>query len=112
MQEIANDPDYVSPLTSLFRPREEINNAPAQTSLLQDQPESAFVINNACHICFAAHIDSVLLPCSHLVSCSECAWRMLGQAVMIPSQSQLSDARSGCPVCRTKVSGIIKVFRA
>ncbi|KAK0063302.1 baculoviral IAP repeat-containing protein 3 [Biomphalaria pfeifferi] len=46
-----------------------------------------------CKICMDQEVAVVFLPCGHLVSCSECAIAMID-----------------CPVCRTKVKGIVRAF--
>ena len=46
-----------------------------------------------CKVCLDNNIDSVFLPCGHLVVCTNCA----------PSLDM-------CPVCRRKINETIKVF--
>ena len=49
--------------------------------------------NMTCKICLDASVDTLFLPCRHLVSCEECA-----------------SAVKSCPLCRTLIIGTVKTF--
>ena len=49
----------------------------------------------SCKVCLDEEVEVVFIPCGHLVSCSHCA----------PS---LKD----CPVCRTRISAVVRAFLA
>lgn len=51
--------------------------------------------SNTCKICFEAEVKCVFLPCSHLVCCMECADRV-----------------NICPLCRQRIFGSVKAYRA
>jgi hypothetical protein len=46
-----------------------------------------------CKICMDKDVDTVFLPCGHLVSCNNCARSL-----------------RNCAICRTLIRGTVKVF--
>jgi len=46
-----------------------------------------------CKVCMESVVNTVFLPCGHLVSCDQCAPRL-----------------RNCPVCRTYIRGTVKTF--
>ncbi|XP_060536627.1 E3 ubiquitin-protein ligase MYLIP [Cylas formicarius] len=52
-----------------------------------------FIEAMTCKICMDNKIDSVFIPCSHVVACTECAARI-----------------EKCPLCRTEISQAQKLF--
>lgn len=62
----------------------------SDTQLVSSEPISD---TRMCKICFDAEISQLFLPCSHLVTCTDCA-----KCIKI------------CPMCRELVTGQMKVF--
>ncbi|KAL4468271.1 hypothetical protein ABPG72_015807 [Tetrahymena utriculariae] len=52
-------------------------------------------LNDACFICFSQDKDAVFLPCRHNSSCIKC-----------------SKTLQVCPICRTKIEDVVKIFKA
>jgi len=50
-----------------------------------------------CKICYARNIDSVFVPCGHVVSCRSCGERFDG---------------GPCPICTQRVALVLKTYRA
>ena len=50
-----------------------------------------------CKICFGRDIDTVLVPCGHIVACSNCAERFQDKP---------------CPICKTGVCFVQKTYKA
>lgn len=48
---------------------------------------------NVCRVCMEQHIDTVFLPCGHLVCCATC-----------------SHALRNCPICRSLIRATVKAF--
>jgi hypothetical protein len=55
--------------------------------------------DNDCAICMDMSKNSVLRPCNHMVTCYNCSNLLLNR-------------QDSCPVCREKISEVIKVFMA
>jgi hypothetical protein len=55
--------------------------------------------DDACKICFERKINSVLIPCGHMVTCFLCAKLLAGEAT------------PKCPICRGNVDGIFQTFK-
>jgi len=53
--------------------------------------------NESCKICCARPIDSVLIPCGHVISCMSCGERF---------------DNGPCPVCKQGVALVLKTYRA
>ena len=53
--------------------------------------------NETCKICCARPIDSVLVPCGHVISCMSCGERF---------------DNGPCPVCKQGVALVLKTYRA
>ena len=52
---------------------------------------------DTCKICFDQEIDTVLVPCGHVVACSSCAERLQDKP---------------CPICKSGVCFVQKTYRA
>ena len=50
-----------------------------------------------CKICFQEEVNTVLVPCGHIVACSKCAERL---------------QEKPCPICKSGVCFVQKTFRA
>ena len=48
-----------------------------------------------CKVCMENDVDTVFLPCGHLVSCNQCSPKL-----------------RKCPVCRTYIRGTVRTFLA
>jgi len=46
-----------------------------------------------CKVCMDKEVNTVFLPCGHLVSCDQCAPKL-----------------RNCPVCRTYIRGTVRTF--
>lgn len=46
-----------------------------------------------CKICYINQLDTALIPCGHCVTCSSCVWNL-----------------PQCPICRTKYTGLLKIY--
>ncbi|ELU03371.1 hypothetical protein CAPTEDRAFT_169380 [Capitella teleta] len=67
-----------------------------QSGVLEIQRENeALKASNTCKVCLSAEVHCVFLPCGHLVCCMKCA-----------------DQVENCPLCRTKILGSVKAYRA
>lgn len=51
-----------------------------------------------CIICEEKELETVLLPCAHLCSCFPCSSRI--------------QSSGACPICRSRISSTLKVFRS
>jgi len=49
--------------------------------------------SNTCKVCLDTPVETLLLPCRHLVTCSECANKV-----------------SVCPMCRVKIIGTVRTY--
>lgn len=71
-----------------------------EQSNIDHQKESLKTIDaKICKICFEANYSYMLMPCNHTCLCSLCV-----RKVCIQSEKQ-------CPVCRTKIARVQKVFK-
>jgi len=61
----------------------------------KEEKEEKLTIEDECNVCLENKKDSVLLPCAHRTVCLICAKKL-----------------SQCPICRSKISQIIKIFDA
>jgi len=60
--------------------------------------ESAFVRETKCVVCFEPNAgDDVLQPCGHVIACPPCSGKLVG---------------SPCPVCRTHVTKVQRVYHS
>ena len=53
--------------------------------------------DDTCKICCVRNIDSVLVPCGHVISCMSCSERFDG---------------GPCPICKQGVALVLKTYRA
>ena len=53
--------------------------------------------SDKCKICFDNEIDSVFVPCGHIVSCMKCGLRF--------------DSKQ-CPICKEQISMVLKTYLA
>ncbi|GLD97532.1 hypothetical protein PINS_up006222 [Pythium insidiosum] len=67
------------------------SSLPAAKGLVEDaaRPE--------CAICWSAERDAVCVPCGHMAGCKSCLSRLAG-------------ASSPCPICRSSIERVIKVY--
>ena len=54
---------------------------------------------NICKICFDKKINTVILPCAHVVVCLECSQGFTGTT-------------NECPICRSQIDKVIKTYRS
>jgi hypothetical protein len=60
--------------------------------------ESAFVRQTKCVVCFEPNAgDDVLQPCGHVIACPPCSGKLVGRP---------------CPVCRTHVTKVQRVYHS
>eukprot|EP00271_Cylindrocystis_brebissonii_P019626 TRINITY_DN6042_c0_g1_i4.p1 TRINITY_DN6042_c0_g1~~TRINITY_DN6042_c0_g1_i4.p1 ORF type:complete len:472 (+),score=75.55 TRINITY_DN6042_c0_g1_i4:180-1595(+) len=59
--------------------------------------EQAEGTDRACAVCLDAKKDAILLECGHLVTCYSCGMSLLS-------------TRPSCPVCRKRISRVVKVY--
>ncbi|KAI9486696.1 MAG: zinc finger, C3HC4 type-domain-containing protein [Benjaminiella poitrasii] len=55
--------------------------------------------DNLCRICFDAQQNCVFLDCGHMVTCMECAKKLI-------------EANNQCPICREPILKLVHVFRS
>ncbi|CAO3637672.1 unnamed protein product [Mucor hiemalis] len=55
--------------------------------------------DNLCRICFDNQQNCVFLDCGHMVTCMECAKKLI-------------DTRNECPICREPILKLVHVFRS
>ncbi len=60
-----------------------------------DDLQSALDDDSLCKICFENPMDSVLIPCGHIISCVSCA-----------------SALKECAVCRYEIKQVVKVYKS
>ncbi|KAI3883567.1 hypothetical protein MKW92_044374 [Papaver armeniacum] len=51
----------------------------------------------SCRICFDAPREGACIPCGHMVGCVSCL-------------NEIKMKKWGCPVCRTKIDGVIRIY--
>jgi len=66
------------------------------TSIPSEQPPERK--NGECIICFDGPKNMLMLPCAHIATCSSCATEIMKRSRQ-------------CPVCRTKVSQVLRTFQ-
>ncbi|XP_050205926.1 probable E3 ubiquitin-protein ligase XBOS34 [Mercurialis annua] len=76
--------DYSSP------PLEQANSA---TSNVKNEGDSA----SSCIICWEAPIEGACIPCGHMAGCMVCL-------------SEIKAKKGVCPICRTKINQVIKIY--
>mmetsp|Transcript_12232 Transcript_12232/g.20235 ORF Transcript_12232/g.20235 Transcript_12232/m.20235 type:complete len:299 (+) Transcript_12232:182-1078(+) len=90
--------DNVATLSGPDLSQNESDRAIAEALQLQqtDQPEfTSSSRRNECKICMEANINSVLVPCGHMVSCTSCSKKL-----------------RKCPICRKTISRSQQVFQS
>ncbi|KAI8387268.1 zinc finger, C3HC4 type-domain-containing protein [Blakeslea trispora] len=55
--------------------------------------------SNMCRICFDAQQNCVFLDCGHMVTCMECAKKLI-------------ETKNECPICREPILKLVHVFRS
>ncbi|KAL2921329.1 putative E3 ubiquitin-protein ligase XBAT35 [Bienertia sinuspersici] len=53
--------------------------------------------SSSCVICFDAPVEGACVPCGHMAGCMSCL-------------NEIKEKKWGCPVCRTNIDQVIKVF--
>ena len=53
-----------------------------------------------CKVCLDNNIDSVFLPCGHMMTCITCGFKLVSWLGI------------SCPICRKQIGGVAKIFRA
>ena len=53
-----------------------------------------------CKVCLDNLIDSVFLPCGHMMTCITCGFKLVSWLGI------------SCPICRKQIGGVAKIFRA
>jgi hypothetical protein len=99
-EEVGNIPwDYVSPaVTATFEygtfnvPISILNNMKSDLDKVQRKKEY-YKQRLYCKVCLGAEIDTVILPCWHVVSCGFCSKHL-----------------EKCPSCRVNIRGRVKVY--
>uniref|UniRef100_A0A0G4I825 RING-type domain-containing protein n=1 Tax=Chromera velia CCMP2878 TaxID=1169474 RepID=A0A0G4I825_9ALVE len=93
-------------MTELHRAEEEARREEARraetaaaTAAEQDGPTAPPPGPGRCTVCMDALAEFLCIPCGHQCGCEGCLQRV-----------QSSSGR--CPICRTQMTGIVKVFRA
>ena len=76
-------------------PMDTHTGQPEQTAASYEKRVKELQDEKSCKICLDKTIDCVIQPCGHLCACLECA-----------------RALKKCPVCRVKITEIIKVYRS
>ena len=80
-----------------------INAAAAATAAAAGVPDST---SGVCCVCQHSGASFVVLPCMHLCLCSECQ----GSFRRPSSQESPPGVPKQCPVCRTRIEGVKKIF--
>ncbi|KAI3883566.1 hypothetical protein MKW92_044373, partial [Papaver armeniacum] len=52
---------------------------------------------SSCIICYDAPREGACIPCGHMVGCVSCL-------------NEIKTKKWGCPVCRTKIDGVIRIY--
>lgn len=73
-----------------------LNNSELEPGVAEIQRENEQLkASNTCKVCLEKDVHAVFLPCGHLVCCMQC-----------------SEQVETCPLCRTKILGSVKAYRA
>ena len=64
---------------------------------IANELNDSFEQENDCAICMDMSKNSVLRPCNHMVTCFKCSNLLLNR-------------QDNCPVCRERITEVIKVF--
>ena len=62
-----------------------------------EERETADGLANDCPICMKSLMDSVIMPCQHMITCYDCSVLLLNR-------------KDKCPICRDSILEVIKIF--
>ncbi|KAI3981146.1 hypothetical protein MKX01_032286 [Papaver californicum] len=69
------------------------DSKPAKTGAVTDDVGGS----TSCIICFDAPREGACIPCGHMVGCVSCL-------------NEIKTRKLGCPVCRTNIDGVIRIY--
>ncbi|KAJ7534904.1 hypothetical protein O6H91_12G009500 [Diphasiastrum complanatum] len=77
----------------------ELNCSPADSSKQSPsiKEKSEDKAGGVCVICWDSPAEAICIPCGHLAGCMECL-------------SEIKSKQWGCPVCRTSIDQVVKVY--
>ncbi|GJY42317.1 ankyrin repeat-containing protein [Tanacetum coccineum] len=70
---------------------------PAATTSQIARKEKKDVYSSLCVICLDAPVEGALIPCGHMAGCMSCLTEIKGK-------------KMGCPVCRTNIDQVIRLY--
>jgi len=66
------------------------------------------LVDSCCIVCFDAPQDTVMVPCGHVPACWSCSLQIFdGKA----GGTAASRGIALCPLCRARVTAVIKLYR-
>jgi hypothetical protein len=104
---IATMPASATPLANLLmperppysKPAEPLPSAGAEVKSFTPASIPSAASRNECRICMSSEMTHMFAPCNHLCACSKCA-----AAILITTRK--------CPICRTAVRSVVRVYSA
>lgn len=73
------------------------SNAEATSSRVEPMKEDSSKDASLCPICLDASVEGACVPCGHMAGCMSCLNEIMGK-------------KWGCPVCRTKIDQVIRIY--
>ncbi|KAK4801150.1 hypothetical protein SAY86_021637 [Trapa natans] len=77
-------------------PSPDVQNVPASTSGSKEE-DGSHKESSSCVICLDAPVEGACIPCGHMAGCMSCL-------------NEIKAKKWGCPVCRTKIDQIIRIY--
>jgi len=75
----------------------QVTATPVKKKILKKRASSKAPQENECTICMDSAVETVFVPCGHMVACSACGEQFKKKA---------------CPICRKKVKQVVRAFKA
>ncbi|TYZ63018.1 hypothetical protein PybrP1_008475 [[Pythium] brassicae (nom. inval.)] len=82
------------------QPNQLLPDATAATDATSETPAKAGGGNSDCVICMDAVRDAICVPCGHIAGCHSC----------LSAIKRQSGARTTCPICRSLVHSVVKIY--
>jgi hypothetical protein len=99
--------DPGDPVEDIF-PTRSLASPPLASPQPAANPAAPKEEENSCIICFDAPQNTVLVPCGHVPACWDCSLQIhAGKA----GGSAAARGRPFCPVCRAKVTAVIRLYK-
>lgn len=96
VQEI--DVDIIRTLTDADLEKIGVDTLGARKKILKALERARPVDSKTCVICFEKDVETAFIPCAHSVACVGCSEKIMNT--------------TGCPLCRSSISQVLKLFKA